>query len=543
MSIILNCLIVGDGLPDIFKVNIKKEETVGQLIKAIEETRDAGEIKLWKVNIPLAYNNKKLITLINDPIADAREFGGTKLSKKIKISSVFNNSNMSLDIIAEPRVSFRYCTNNKELVPGDLIKLDAREGMIEIKNGIPRICYNSVYFNSFKEFVQASYRHQQPNLSKETLKIYLHESKITINWQEFRRRVLHERKIKRDLCKLHEKEPFTSSQAREPSDTEYDKLADQASKFGLIREKFIDWICSISAELLSTQTLEYWLLSYVSETSPEEANFWSEMISPRNWLLLCFEINIETAIAIVNGVSENYLGQQTPRYWVEDWIKQLANKPSSEFKNFINNANANELTFYEHELYPTPILVVNKEPVSGDDNELRLLLQTELAQQADESTLFYHTTNLWGAENIITEGIDFGECRRRQDFGGRTVSYYLNNNFGNAIEFARQRVLNSPAIIVYHIPETLLEQHDHLNLSEDHRMWKKVVRHSRNGIRNVVDDYDSAYSPQATNGKKLIDDDKATPKASVDKNQLAIKSGKLSRKIDSQIVGVIIYKK
>ncbi|CAB4390548.1 unnamed protein product [Rhizophagus irregularis] len=391
--------------------------------------------------------------------------------------------------------------------------------MIEIKNGIPRIRYNSVYLNSFKEFVQASYRHQQPNLSKETLKIYLHESKITINWQEFRRRVLHERKIKRDLCKLHEKEPFTSSQARKPSDTEYDKLADQASKFGLIREKFIDWICSISAELLSTQTLEYWLLSYVSETSPEEANFWSEMISPRNWLLLCFEINIETAIAIVNGGSENYLGQQTPRYWVEDWIKQLANKPSSEFKNFINNANANKLTFYEHELYPTPILVVNKEPVSGDDNELRLLLQTELAQQADESTLFYHTTNLWNCVLLSQQQL------------------------WKWVEFARQRVLNSPAIIVYHIPETLLEQHDHLNLSEDHRMWKEVVRHSRNGIRNVVDDYDSAYGPQATNGKKLIDDDKATPKASVDKNQLAIKSGKLSRKIDSQIVGVIIYKK
>ncbi|PKY57088.1 hypothetical protein RhiirA4_477917 [Rhizophagus irregularis] len=465
MSIILNCLIAGDGLPDIFKVNIKKEETVGQLIKAIEETRDAGEIKLWKVNIPLAYNNKKLITLINDPIADAREFGGTKLSEKIKISSVFNNSNMSLDIIAEPRVSFRYCTNNKELVPGDLIKLDAREGMIEIKNGIPRICYNSVYLNSFKEFVQASYRHQQPNLSKETLKIYLHESKITINWQEFRRRVLHERKIKRDLRKLHEKEPFTSSQAREPSDTEYDKLADQASKF--------------------------------------RRNFYQHKLS-------------KTAIAIVNGVSENYLGQQTPRYWVEDWIKQLANKPSSEFKNFINNANANELTFYEHELYPTPILVVNKEPVSGDDNELRLLLQTELAQQADESTLFYHTTNLWGAENIITEGIDFGECRRRQDFGGRTVSYYLNNNFGNS---------------------------SLLGNNEDHRMWQEVVRHSRNGIRNVVDDYDSAYGPQATNVKKLIDDNKAILKASVDKNQLAIKSGKLSRKIDSQIVGVIIYKK
>ncbi|GBC36682.2 hypothetical protein GLOIN_2v1481681 [Rhizophagus irregularis DAOM 181602=DAOM 197198] len=90
------------------------------------------------------------------------------------------------------------------------------------------------------------------------------------------------------------------------------------------------------------------------------------------------------------------------------------------------------------------------------------------------------------------EGIDFGEYRRRQDFGGRT----------DVVKFARQRVLNSPAIIVYHIPETLLEQHDHLNLSEDHRMWKDVVHHSRNGIRNVVDDYDSAYGPQATNDQK-----------------------------------------
>ncbi|CAB4380252.1 unnamed protein product [Rhizophagus irregularis] len=114
-------------------------------------------------------------------------------------------------------------------------------------------------------------------------------------------------------------------------------LADQALKFGFIREKFIDWISSISAELLSTQTLEYWLLSYVSETASSDANFWCEFISPRDWLLCCFDINIETAIAIVSGVSEDYLEQQTPRYWVENWIKQLANRPSSEFNSFINN--------------------------------------------------------------------------------------------------------------------------------------------------------------------------------------------------------------
>src|SRR5277367_2751844 len=91
---------------------------------------------------------------------------------------------------------------------------------------------------------------------------------------------------------------FTSSQTTEHDRyTEYDKLADQALKFGFIRDEFIDWISPISAELLPTQTLEYWLLSYVSETASSDANFWSENISQRDWLLFCFGINIETAIA------------------------------------------------------------------------------------------------------------------------------------------------------------------------------------------------------------------------------------------------------
>ncbi|CAB4445558.1 unnamed protein product [Rhizophagus irregularis] len=192
--------------------NIEKEETVDQLINAIKDTREnAGDIKLWKVNIPLAYdNNMKLNNFMNDPIVDARILSPTA-------------------------------------------------------------------------------RNQQHSQSKDHLMIYLHESKVMVNWQAFRRRVLRERKIKRDLCKLRE------------------DLADQALKFGFIREKFIDWISSISAELLSTQTLEYWLLSYISETASSDANFWCEFISPRDWLLCCFDINIETAIAIVSGVSEDYL--------------------------------------------------------------------------------------------------------------------------------------------------------------------------------------------------------------------------------------------
>src|SRR6185369_4015013 len=104
--------------------------------------------------------------------------------------------------------------------------------------------------------------------------------------------------------------------------------------------------------LLPTQTLEYWLLSYVFETATVNANLWNEDILPCDWLLNCFEITIKTANAIVSGVPEDYLKKQTPRYWVEDWIKQQNNQPSSEFISFIENSNENELVSYGNELHP-----------------------------------------------------------------------------------------------------------------------------------------------------------------------------------------------
>ena len=159
-------------------------------------------------------------------------------------------------------------------------------------------------------------------------------------------------------------------------------------------------------------------------------------------------------------------------------------------------------------------------------------------------TLFYHTTNWYGAESIITAGIDFSECRGRQDFGSKTTSYYLNNDFNCATEFGRHRFFDSCAIIVYHIPIDLLKQQfDYLDLSIDHKKWKNVVRVSRNGNKTCeADDYDFVYGPQATNGARLIKEPKATPHPSENKYQLAIKTRKLAKKINSSIIGVIIYK-
>lgn len=135
--------------------------------------------------------------------------------------------------------------------------------------------------------------------------------------------------------------------------------------------------------------------------------------------------------------------------------------------------------------------------------KLIIFLQQDLTnkQQTDESSLYYHTINFYGAQRIITQGIDLGKCNGRQDFGGTTVSYYLNDNFKYASTTIYKLMCYN---CITHPPATLLEQHDHFNLSEDNKRWEQVVRRSRSGLSCEVDDYDSAYGPQATNDEKML---------------------------------------
>src|SRR6266498_2440942 len=148
--------------------------------------------------------------------------------------------------------------------------------------------------------------------------------------------------------------------------TKKEQFADQAEQIGFIRVKFFLWLSSISEELLQTQTFECWILSYVSETATATTSVWDEFISPAVWLSACFAISLETAKAIVSGVSSDYLKKQTPKYWIEDWIIQQTNQPSSEFLTFIETAPANSLISYEDK----PFLIVDKAPVSGENDEL-----------------------------------------------------------------------------------------------------------------------------------------------------------------------------
>src|ERR1044072_40830 len=81
--------------------------------------------------------------------------------------------------------------------------------------------------------------------------------------------------------------------------TKKEEFAGQAEQMGFIRNEFSPWLSSISEELLPTQTLEYWILSYISETATKTTSVWDEDIPPDAWLSKCFPISPEVARAIV----------------------------------------------------------------------------------------------------------------------------------------------------------------------------------------------------------------------------------------------------
>jgi len=323
-----------------------------------------------------------------------------------------------------------------------------------------------------------------------------------------------------------------------------ENIKNGAAQLGFIWDKFAKWLSSISDDIVATQTLEYWLRSYVSEL---ETNAWNEDISPSAWLTSRFAITPEKANTIVNSVSEEHLQCQTPQYWIIEWIKQQTNPASPEFETFIENEPADTLvtyvTYVDSLRKEIPnILIVDKEPHSDDAEELNLLLSEQSRPSSNNHTYYFHSTSRNYAESIKQDGIKLGQGMPRQDFGS-SPSFCLNDKFRYATEWGRRRHPNSCTILVYDIPDELLRvEYSYLDLQQDHEKWKTVVRRSRNGLSSDADNYDAVYGPQITNHKRLIKDRNASPVLDTDKNQLALKERKLAKRVDKQLIGMIIYR-
>ncbi|RGB25443.1 hypothetical protein C1646_771717 [Rhizophagus diaphanus] len=126
---------------------------------------------------------------------------------------------------------------------------------------------------------------------------------------------------------------------------------------------------------LLTQTLEYWLLTYVSETATDSTDSWNEGYSP-------------------DAVT------------------------SDKFISFIENASENKVHIFRN----TSIIVKSIRDTSDKGNELNLLLETDLNQFNDKTD------------------------QKKQDFGGRTSSFYLNDEFKWAIDFRLQKFIHKEEV-------------------------------------------------------------------------------------------------
>src|SRR5688572_17728244 len=95
-NVTLFCLIQGDNLDNIFKVEIKTNKSVNDLKEVIRKKKpdafDKVDIKkLWKVNISLEENVNKINILKTQPCASIKRFKGEELNTTKKVVEYFSN--------------------------------------------------------------------------------------------------------------------------------------------------------------------------------------------------------------------------------------------------------------------------------------------------------------------------------------------------------------------------------------------------------------------------------------------------------------------
>lgn len=176
MEVILNCLIAGDALPEIFRINIKREETVMGLKKIIKEEQNFDDLsfKLWKVDIPFCNQNEKLINLITNCINIKEDLKGLEMkdAADIDIFRLFlNNDEKNIHILVEPRISFKICTEKMELIQDDvIINSDFSKGLIKFTPNEFKIVVDEdeVSFSSFKGFIQQTTSENTKNHLRKT---------------------------------------------------------------------------------------------------------------------------------------------------------------------------------------------------------------------------------------------------------------------------------------------------------------------------------------------------------------------------------------
>src|ERR1051326_6923466 len=194
-TILINCLFVDDySCEDIFKIKIKENETVGNLVEAIKK-RNIGfggdGLKILKIEHPLDTLSDKLAFIESNSFVDIKTFlRGEELPSTKLISECFDTEKHYI-VIDPPsgRFTFKKCVNEKKLVVGDKIIYNDNniclEGtIVNISNTFQIKCAKEEYsWNSFCKFVKLAISPYDIDIKHwKNLSIELYDSKEKLIW-------------------------------------------------------------------------------------------------------------------------------------------------------------------------------------------------------------------------------------------------------------------------------------------------------------------------------------------------------------------------
>ena len=107
------------------------------------------------------------------------------------------------------------------------------------------------------------------------------------------------------------------------------------AKLGFSGAAWINWKLGIPDEILGSQTMYYWLRSFVTEVELKQEPRWAQDDLARVFVD-AYGMDRSSAERITGNCHVEMLLTQTPAYWVRDWILRHEQKASNEFVAFVD---------------------------------------------------------------------------------------------------------------------------------------------------------------------------------------------------------------
>uniref|UniRef100_A0A2C9LGQ5 Uncharacterized protein n=1 Tax=Biomphalaria glabrata TaxID=6526 RepID=A0A2C9LGQ5_BIOGL len=269
----------------------------------------------------------------------------------------------------------------------------------------------------------------------------------------------------------------------------------QCAIFGL-NEEFASNISNLGNLSLQHENLIYFLLTWLDINWHRKISSKYTDSEPYNHEINLIKLGIDPDVSKVihTRINESMREMQSTLYWAKYHIESfvfshilisqchyilLPSKldtwtPSSEI---INNGNIQ---------FQTIDVLQNIEFYKASNTRIITDLQVKQRFGSQQSQIYFHGTTvefLRDTEDaILRKGIDLGRGHAKQDFSHRD-GFYMSDSLDAAIEWGRNKDRKDHCVIVFNIPDDLLDARAQrgLDVSKDHAKFLKVVNYFRNG--------------------------------------------------------------